>query len=287
MKDKEFAGLLNELVERRVPFAVATVFKVEGADLGKPGSKAIISQEGNTMYGSLGGACPASAVASAAEKAMKTGAPRVVRVYLESVGEAEKATVRRATEDEVHVDTNRVGTLEVFVEPYLPQRRLILVGQGGKDDIEDALVGLAKALDLEVVVVDHAPELTEQPDELIKDPNFDLSALNCGRADSVIVLTKGERDVATLETLARSKPGFVGLLASARRVADDIAQLKQRKVPSAFIDSIRAPVGADIGAITPAEIALSILTDVVAVKYGKSLPQKVPREHTSVALPPR
>jgi xanthine dehydrogenase accessory factor len=174
--------------------------------------------------------------------------------------------------------------MDVYVEPYFPQQTLFLIGQGGKDDIEDSLVKLGKALDFEVIVVDHAPMLKEEPDELIKDMDFDLSKLKVGESDSVVVLTRGARDVEVLEALSKFRPRFVGLVGSRQRAAEDIAELRKRGVPSKFIDSIRAPVGADIGAITPAEIALSIVVDMVAVKYGKSLPQKLSKELASVAL---
>jgi xanthine dehydrogenase accessory factor len=284
LKQKEFARVFGGLVERREPFVLATVVKIEGSSLGKPGFKAILSRDGEPLYGSLGGACPESAISGAAKTALRTGNTKVVRVYLESVEKSVEATIRSETEDEVHVETNCGGVMDVYVEPYFPQQTLFLIGQGGKDDIEDSLVKLGKALDFEVIVVDHAPMLKEEPDELIKDMDFDLSKLKVGESDSVVVLTRGARDVEVLEALSKFRPRFVGLVGSRQRAAEDIAELRKRGVPSKFIDSIRAPVGADIGAITPAEIALSIVVDMVAVKYGKSLPQKLSKELASVAL---
>jgi xanthine dehydrogenase accessory factor len=119
---------------------------------------------------------------------------------------------------------------------------------------------------------------------LISDVDFDLAKLKVDESDSVVVLTRGARDIEVLEALSKFNPRFVGLVASRQRAADDIVELRKRGVPSKFIESIRAPVGADIGAITPAEIALSIVTDLVAAKYGKTLPQKVPKELMSAAM---
>jgi len=280
LKQREFTKALSGLVERREPFALATVVRIEGSSLGKPGFKSIFSKNGEPLYGSLGGSCPESAIADAARTAVRTGAPKVIRVYLESVEKAVEATILSQTEDEVHVETNCGGMMEVYVEPYLPQQRLVLIGQGGKDDVEDSLVKLGKALDFEVIVVDHAPSLSEEPDKLIDAPDYDPSNLRLDENDSVVVLTKGGRDIEVLVALSKFKPRFVGLVASRQRASEDLELLRKEGMPKEFISSIRAPVGADIGAITPAEIALSIISDIVAAKYGKTLPQKVPRAQT-------
>ena len=88
-----------------------------------------------------------------------TGAPRIVKVFLESTADSVGAILKSQSDDEIHVETNCGGTMEIYVEPYLPQQRLILGGQGGKDEVEDALVKLAKGLDFDVVVIDHSPVL--------------------------------------------------------------------------------------------------------------------------------
>ena len=262
------------MIERREPFAQATVVRIEGSSLGKPGFKVLVSSQGDVLCGSLGGVCPESVIAGASRETLKTGSPKMIKVYLESVEKAVAGTILSQTSDEIHVETDCGGMMEVYVEPYLPQQRLFLIAQGGKDDVEEELVRLGKTLDFEVTVVDHSPVLTEEPDELIKDIDFDLARLTPNEGDSIVVLTKGARDVAVLEALSKFRPRFVGLLASRKRAKDDIDQLSQRGVRDEFISSIRAPVGADIGAVTPAEIALSIMSDIVAAKYGKTLPGK-------------
>ena len=255
---------------RGEPFAVATVVKTEGASIGKPGFKLIISSTGEVLYGTLGGACPESAVVPYAKKTIRTGLPKTIKVYLESVEDSVGAVLKSQGEDEVHVETNCGGNMELYIEPYLPTQRLVIIGQGGKDDVEDALVSLGKALDFEVVVIDHSPVLTEQPDQVARD----MEGFAFSDSDSVIVLTKGARDVETLEALSKFKLRYVGLMASAQRAKDNLAQLKKDGVPEAFLSSLRTPVGLDIGAITPTEIALSIIAEVVADRYGKTAVRK-------------
>ena len=271
MKQAEFAKMIDTLASRGSPFAVATVVKTEGSSLGKAGFKVVISGSGQVVYGTLGGVCPESAIATAAKTTMRTGSPKVVKVFLENVENSVGSVLKSQTEDEIHVETNCGGSMEVYIEPFLPQQRLVLVGQGGKDDVEDSLVRLGKILDFEVVVIDHSPVLNEQPDKLIQDAGFDLGTFDFAATDSVVVLTKGERDVETLRTLSRFKLRYVGMMASHRRVLEDVAKLRELGVKEDFISSVRSPAGLDIGAVTAEEIALSIMSEIVAGKYGKDL----------------
>jgi len=274
MKQAEFAKKVDTMVGKGVPFAVATVVKTEGSSIGKPGFKVIISNKGEVVYGTLGGVCPESAIADVAKKAIRTGSPRMVKVFLESVEDSVGAVLKSQDENEIHVETNCGGALEIYLEPYLPQQRLILIGQGGKDEVEDALVKLGKSLDFEVVVIDHSPVLSEKPDVLITDVNYDPGTFEFSGSDSVIVLTHGERDVEILSALSKFKLRYVGMLSSRQRVKDDVEKLKKLDVDEHFLESFRAPVGADIGAVTASEIALSIMAEVVAWKYGKDVASK-------------
>ena len=274
MSQSEFAKVIGDLAERGESFAVATVVKTEGQSLVQTGSKVVVSGAGQVVYGTFGGACPESAVVSSAKKALGAGVPRSVRVFLDHVEGLDAAVLRSQTEEEIHVGAGVGGTMDVYIEPFLPPQRLILVGQGGKDDVEDALVKLGRGLDFEVVVVDHSPVLSEEPDRLVSDPSFDLSNFDFSPSDSVVVLTKGERDADVLRVLSKFKLRYVALVASARRAEEDRAKLKGMGIDEVFISALRSPAGADVGAVTPAEIALSIMAEVVAEKYGKKVPGK-------------
>ncbi|HXW36334.1 MAG TPA: XdhC family protein [Nitrososphaerales archaeon] len=274
MKQSEFAQVLASLSEKRDPFAVATVVKVEGSSVGKPGFKVVVSQDGRIVYGSLGGVCPDSAIIGVAQKTMATGIPKTVKVFLEDVEDAVEGVVKSQSDDEIHVEINCGGSMEIYIEPYLAQQRLLVIGQGGRDEVEDALVKLGMMMDFEVTVIDHNPVLSEQPDQLIKDLDFDLTKFEIYDTDSVVVLTKGAKDVETLAAISRSSPRYVGMMASRQRASEDLHELKRQGVDQKFIDSIRTPVGVDLGALTPSEIALSIIAEVVALKHGKQLPSK-------------
>jgi xanthine dehydrogenase accessory factor len=275
LKQREFTSFVDRLAERREPFVVATVVRIHGSSLGKPGFKAVVSREGRIIFGSIGGVCPESAIATIAHEALKTGQARVVKVHLEDARSALEGTLRNPSPDELYVETNCGGMMEIYVEPYVPADRLVLIGQGGKDDVEDGLVRMGKSLGFETIVIDHLPMLSEEPDVLITDLDYDLNGFQFAESDTVIVLTKGERDVPTLEVLSKKKVRFVGILASLQRVAEDVEDLKRRGIALGFIESLHSPIGADIGAVTPEEVVVSILADVIATKRGRHTPHSL------------
>lgn len=269
-----FAEALAKLANERKPFAVATVVRVEGSSLGKPGFKMIIDDEGRIVYGTLGGVCPEGPIIAVAQEVIKKGTPRLVRVYLESTENSIIGMIRQQSGDEIHVETFCGGVMEIFVDAYLPPSRLILIAQGGRDDVEETLVKMGKLLGFEVWVIDPLPVLATQPDKLITEVDYDFNELKLGERDYVVVLTKGERDIKVLEALSKTRPRFVGMLASRKRVKYDFSILRDKGVSEEFLKSVSAPVGADIGAHTPEEIALSIMAEIVAVRRGKRVPRK-------------
>ena len=156
------------------------------------------------------------------------------------------------------------------------KERIVLIGEGATKDLEDALVRLAKILDFEVVVIDHSPMTGAQPDQLFDDPHYDIASFKFQESDSAIVLTHSERDADVLQTLSGFKLRYVGLLGDRQRIREDTKALRAMGVDEKFVSSIKGPVGADIGAKTPAEIALSIMAEVVATRHGKPVIRKNP-----------
>lgn len=278
MKPPEYAEHFGDLAARREAFAVATVTKTEGSTLAKPGFKILISGRGDVVRGTLGGGCPEGPICEVALRTMRDGSPRVVRVHLVDAGQAIAGTVRASTDDDIYVETDCGGTLEVFVEPMLPTDRVVLVGQGGRDDVQEALVRQAKALGFEVVVIDPLPDLREAPDAVIQSAVVDPTSFPVVERDSFVILTKGERDVDILEALSKTNARFVGLLASRRRLKKDLEELERRHVSRDFLRTLHAPIGLDIGARTPPELALAIMADVLATKYGRDVPHKPEKE---------
>ncbi len=273
MRAHEFSEKVRELAAEHRPFAMATVVRTEGSTLAKRGFKILISHDGKIAGGTFGGGCPEGPIVAVAEKAMADGESRVVRVHLVDAKGALAGMAHSPSEDEIFVETDCGGILEIHVEPILPSERLILIGQGGRDDVEDALVRLGRSLEFEVTVVDPSPELTESPHHLLRASHPDLAELALGERDSVVVLTRGERDIAVLSALAKVPLRYVGMLGSRHRMTKNREELRARGVPEKFLNDLHAPIGLDIGARAPSEIALAILAEVVGAKYGKLSPR--------------
>ncbi|MBX8631590.1 MAG: XdhC family protein [Thermoplasmata archaeon] len=273
MKNLDFIRKMNELTQEGVPFAVATVVRIEGSSLGKPGFKAIVSGE-NVLFGSLGGVCPEAVIVTTAEDAIKSNKPKLVRIHLEEAGKAIEGMARAESEDDIYVETFCGGMMEVYVEPFRPAERLVIIGQGGKDDVEDALVRLGRLLDFEVLVIDRTPVLSEKPDAILKDVKDDLSNFESRESDYVVLLTKGAYDIPALKGLSERNVRYIGMLASRKRIKEDFEQLRSLGVGENFLERIHSPIGLDIGAVSPEEIALSIAAEIVSVRRNRGRPQK-------------
>lgn len=146
--------------------------------------------------------------------------------------------------------------------PSTPDR-LVLVSEGGPDEVEDALVRIAKALDFEVIVVSPDPQLTEPPDRLVLAAKPDPGELALSARDSVVLLTRGDRDVEILRSLAGTPLRFVGLWSDGERAERNRAELAAQGVSPEFLARLHAPAAGDSRFRAPSEIALAILSEVV------------------------
>lgn len=269
MEDSEFFKKVNQLVDDNSAFVIATVIDSEGSTLAKPGFKLVIGSDETVLAGSLGGGCPESAILPAARKALSNGETRMIKVHLEESEKALEAMLKPVSENEVYVETFCGGNLSIFIEPYLPKRRVILVGQGGSDSVEDALIDMLKWSGFTSVLFTPSPGGNSSADvvfnSLEKKPwDFDFR-----ESDSVVVLTKGDKDIEVLKGLSDKKLLYVGLLASRKRSARDKEELAGKGVASEFIDSIHTPIGIQINAISPREIAISIISELIMASNKK------------------
>jgi xanthine dehydrogenase accessory factor len=145
------------------------------------------------------------------------------------------------------------GTLEIYVEPYLPTPLLVLVGHG---PVVETLEALGRAAGYSVVA-------------LRDDAAWaGLDGLGLGRRASVVVATHADSDEEALARVLATDAGYVSLVASRRRAAAVVERLRQRGVPADRLGRFKAPAGLDLGAVTPAEIAVSILAEMVQHHRG-------------------
>jgi xanthine dehydrogenase accessory factor len=239
----ELLAQAAELQRAGEPFALATVVRSEAPTSAKPGAKALIREDG-TLQGWVGGACAEPVVVREALQALRDGRPRLIGLY----GEGGRAPGRTAGMLQYGMTCHSGGTLEIYVEPYLPKPTRVLVGHG---PVIETLATLGRAADFLVVSL--------APDAL---PVGLQEQRVTGRA-SVVVATHAESDEEALDRVLRTEAGYVSLVASRRRAAVILERLEQRGVPAERRSRLKAPAGLDIGAVTPEEIAVSILAEII------------------------
>ncbi|MDR1953042.1 MAG: XdhC family protein [Clostridiales Family XIII bacterium] len=196
-------------------------------------------------------------------------------VYSEGNSEA-WAKLRAITENPVAVTDGPVCHIEdetglIVVERYLPKPRVIILGGG---HIALALTKMAKLTDFDVVVFDDRPMYANpgrfpEADEVICDDFSRVSdRLRVRETDYVVIVTRGHKhDTECLEDVLRGvSPVYTGMIGSKRRVAIVLKQLEERGYAKEDLDRVHTPIGLRIGAVTPAEISVSILSEIIQVK---------------------
>jgi xanthine dehydrogenase accessory factor len=249
------------------PFALATVVRTVAATAAKAGAKAVILPDGTISEGWIGGGCARAAVLKAARDALADGRPRLVSVQppdaLDQQGLKagdEQAGVRFATNM-----CPSQGTMDVFIEPVLPRPQVVICGSS---PVAVAVAGLARRAGFAVTVCAPAAEQQTFGEADRRIEGFALPVDEAG-ARYVVVSTQGRGDEAALLAALAVDVDYVAFVGS-RRKADTLkAILAQRGVAAERLAKLKAPAGLDLGAITPDEIAISIVAEIVAVRRGK------------------
>jgi xanthine dehydrogenase accessory factor len=263
----------GELARRGEPFAVATVVRCERPTSAKPGAKALIRQDG-TVSGWIGGSCAEPVAVKEALGALEDGAPR----FLVLVGKGSAPLGRADGVREYTMTCHSGGTLEIFVEPVLPKPALVLVGSG---PVVESLAGMAAAAHFGVTIV--------EPDAPAPSPRAgvhvvpSLAAVAVTPRTAIVVATHGRFDEDALEQALRSEADYVSLVASPTRARVVVESLRARDIPDDRLRRLKAPAGLDLGAVTPEEIAVSILAEIVARRRRPGPGQTAP----TAAPPPR
>jgi xanthine dehydrogenase accessory factor len=259
--------ILDTIADRKAagrPFALATVVRTVAATAAKAGAKAVILPDGTISEGWIGGGCARAAVLKAAREAIADGKPRLVSVQPPEVlkeqgipaGE-ERAGVRFAN----NMCPSR-GTMDVFVEPVLPRPQLVVCGSS---PVAVAIADLGSRLGFAVTVCAPAEEQTSFATATRRIEGF---ALPLGEVGSrfVVVATQGRGDEMALRAALAIEARYVAFVGS-RKKADALrAKLADNGIARERLAKLRAPAGLDLGAITPDEIALSILAEIVAAR---------------------
>ena len=242
-----------DLEKKSVPFAIATVIDTVAPTSAKPMAKAIITLDGK-MEGWIGGGCAKDTVIDEALHCLKTGMASVLRLSPEQFSDGNVSFKK-----EIFLTCESGGTLEFHIEPVLPMTKLVIYG---RTPTVEALAKMGEILDYEIYAL--APGISEidLPDGVIKKEEFSAIEGQC----VAVVAAQGNGDLQALKAALASKPEFLSLIASKKKTNTLLKQLANEGIDKDIIDSIKFPAGLDIGAITPQEIAVSILAELVQQK---------------------
>lgn len=257
--------LAAELKSAERAFALATVVRTVSVTAAKAGAKAVIRPDGTIAAGWIGGGCARAAVLRAAREALADGEARLVSVQPADVLASRGLSAGESREG-VRFARNMCpsrGTMDIFIEPVLPRPGLLVLGAS---PVALALAEQAGALGFRVTLAAPAADLAFPPTVDRVVDGFAVPEAGEGRA-FVVVATQGKGDEAALAAALSVEADYYGFVGSRRKMAALREALGGRvEVDAARLARVKGPAGLDLGAITPEEIALSILAEVVAAR---------------------
>ncbi len=268
---KEIFDIIRDMQAAGQPFAVATVVETAGSVSAKTASKAVIDRQGRVVAGWVGGGCAESTTCSQALTCLESGETAVIDIDL--------------NDEMLGAGMPCGGGMRVYVEPVLPRPTLWIMGHGR---IAECLCLMGDLLGLKVVVNDPAVESAQYPNatRLISD-DLDYDKLQPARGDFVVIATQHKGDHESMQRALSSQAGYIALIASRKRSRLVLDYLREAGFGEDAIDRVMAPSGLDLGARTPEEIALCVISEIVLVRRGGSglrMRDKLRQERTQSRL---
>ncbi|RTL52167.1 MAG: XdhC /CoxI family-like protein [Bradyrhizobiaceae bacterium] len=256
--------MVATLKSRGEPFALATVVRTVSVTAAKAGAKAVIRPDGTITEGWIGGGCARAAVLKAARESIADGRPRLVSIQPKDLLE-EHGVVAGQEKDGVKFANNMCpsqGSMDVFVEPVLPKPSLVIFGAS---PVAVALADIAPRFGYRVVVCAPSDDqkLFAAADQRIE--GFALPVAGEGQR-YVVVSTQGRGDEAALRSALSIDAEHIGFVGSSRKMAALRESLLESGTPPERFNRLKGPAGLDLGAVTPEEIALSILAEILMIR---------------------
>lgn len=243
---------------RHVPTALCTVIRTSGSVPRRAGSKMLVGAEGQIIAGTIGGGEMESRVIKLAQQCIRAGETRTGKYQLADPSSGDPGVCG--------------GEVEVFVEPMMTTPTLVIIGAG---HVGRAVVHLAKWAGFRVAVLDDrvelcTPEQCPGADVYLPGPlDAALAQLALTPQTYVAMLTRGYPiDVGILPALLASDVAYIGVIGSQRRWLTATRALREKGMTDAQLARITAPIGVEIAAETPEEIAVSIMAQVIQKRRG-------------------
>jgi xanthine dehydrogenase accessory factor len=236
--------------------AVATIVNVRGSIPSFETAKMLVRDDGS-IAGTIGGGCVEAEVWQAAREVMESEKPRSLTFNLNQ---------------DPKYDTGLVcgGTLDIFIEPVLPPALLYIFGAG---HVSVNLYKVARGAGFDVSIIDDREAYANRerfPDArevIAEDFEQAMARLAPNESSYIVIVTRGHRDdMRVLRWAVQSPARYVGMIGSRRKTITIFRELTKEGIPAQLFERVHAPVGLDIGAITPEEIAVAITAELIAVR---------------------
>jgi xanthine dehydrogenase accessory factor len=257
--------------------ALATIVHTNGSIPSFESSRMLVREDGS-IAGTIGGGCVEADVWATAKDVMKTEAPRKMVFNLNH---------------EADYSTGLIcgGTLEVFVEPILPQPAVYLFGGG---HVSLALASAAHAAGFAVAVVDDREQFANlerfpMAREIYTSFGEAFERIHPNESTYLVIVTRGHKeDMRVLAWALRTPARYIGMIGSKRKVLSVLHVLEKEGFRREELERMYAPMGVEIGALTPEEIAVSVAAELVAVRRGAAgvAHKKLRLEQSSAACTP-
>jgi xanthine dehydrogenase accessory factor len=257
--NQEVFAALAEALERGEEVALVTIVASTGSTPQRVGAKMLVYADGRTV-GTIGGGCYENEAFWKAREVIKARKP--LNVHFELT-------------DDIAEETGLIcgGQMEVFIEPVEPSPDVYVFGAG---HVGYFLGRMAHEVGFRVHVVDDREKFASRErfgdgiDVIVHDIPEWLQTHTLPSTSYAVVVTRGHKhDIDALRALVRSPLRYVGLIGSRAKVRRIFDALQTEGISAGALGVVHAPIGLDIGAITPQEIAVSILAELIAVKHGK------------------
>jgi xanthine dehydrogenase accessory factor len=260
----DLIDLLQEYVAGGIPYALATVVRVEAPTSARPGDKAIITADGK-LRGWIGGSCSEPVVRREALRALAEGTPQLVRI----IGSTEVKQTRKRGELTMATTCPSGGSLDIFIEPQMPRPLLLVFGDS---PAARTLVRMGSLAGFRTCSVHPAGRAEDFPGTGMFLGSLDLAPANPGADSWAVVATMGHYDEDALEAALAHPDVDVALVASTRRAAAVRTALRERGISEETLGRIRTPAGGVRGA-GQEEIVVLALAEVVTARRKRARPR--------------
>jgi xanthine dehydrogenase accessory factor len=241
---------------------VATIVSAQGSIPSFKTAKMLVRDDGS-IVGTIGGGCVEAEVWQAAREVMESEKPRTLTFHLNQ---------------NPKYDTGLVcgGTLDIFLEPILPVANLYIFGAG---HVALHLYKMANNAGFDVTVIDdrdayaNRERFADAKDVMAEDFDQAMARLAPNDSSYIVIVTRGHRDdMRVLRWAVQGPARYIGMIGSKRKAITIFRELVKEGLAENLFDRVYAPVGLDIGAVTPEEIAISITAELIAVRRHAERP---------------